>query len=565
MTRWRLADRVLEFPPPLAAGIVNVTDDSFFEGARSGTPERAVERRLGAGRGRLRPARRGRGAGPQRAGGLGRRGGRAARPRGRGAGPARRRAGERRHLSARGREPGARRRRRGDQRHLRRRRPRDARPGGRAGLRLRAHAHRGPAARRSRAARPRRPGRPPEALVRRADPGGAASTASPRSRSRSTPASTSTSRSTTTSRSCGASASCATSAVRCSSPCRARTSSARCWRAPGRAGPPAAEREWATAAATALAVAEGAEMVRLHDRSALDALRTAAAISGRRGCQPRDPRRPRMASPGASLAAAAGWERAIEPGRADGRLVAESLEAARAGRDGRAPDRPGARAGGRPARERDRGALLAPARGARGGRRRKRDRHQRHGVGQVAVLQPPRPRPAGPGRRPPGALPLPDQGARPGPGAEAVRARAAAASPRDLRRRHAARGPAADPASLEPDPHQPRHAPRRHPAPPQELGRLPRQPRLGGRRRGPHLPGRVRLARRQRPAPAAPGRAPATAPAPGSSSPRPRSPTRWSSPSGWSASPSAWSTPTALRAPAGGSGSGTRRSSTRGR
>jgi dihydropteroate synthase len=43
MTRWRLADRVLEFPPPLAAGIVNVTEDSFFEGARSGTPERAIE------------------------------------------------------------------------------------------------------------------------------------------------------------------------------------------------------------------------------------------------------------------------------------------------------------------------------------------------------------------------------------------------------------------------------------------------------------------------------------------------------------------------------------------
>jgi dihydropteroate synthase len=43
VTRWRLADRVLEFPPPLAAGIVNVTDDSFFEGARSGTPEQAIE------------------------------------------------------------------------------------------------------------------------------------------------------------------------------------------------------------------------------------------------------------------------------------------------------------------------------------------------------------------------------------------------------------------------------------------------------------------------------------------------------------------------------------------
>jgi dihydropteroate synthase len=40
---WRLADRTLELQRPLAAGIVNVTDDSMFEGARSGTPERAVE------------------------------------------------------------------------------------------------------------------------------------------------------------------------------------------------------------------------------------------------------------------------------------------------------------------------------------------------------------------------------------------------------------------------------------------------------------------------------------------------------------------------------------------
>ena len=45
----------------------------------------------------------------------------------------------------------------------------------------------------------------------------------------------------------------------------------------------------------------------------------------------------------------------------------------------------------------------------------------------------------------------------------------------------------------------------------------------------------------------------------GSSSPRRRSPTRSSSPSGWSASPSGWSTPTALRAPGGGSRCGTRR------
>lgn len=42
MTTWRLSDRTLEFGPPLAAGIVNVTDDSFFSGARSGTPDQAV-------------------------------------------------------------------------------------------------------------------------------------------------------------------------------------------------------------------------------------------------------------------------------------------------------------------------------------------------------------------------------------------------------------------------------------------------------------------------------------------------------------------------------------------
>ncbi len=39
---WRIAGGELRFPPSLAAGIVNVTSDSFFEGARSETPERAV-------------------------------------------------------------------------------------------------------------------------------------------------------------------------------------------------------------------------------------------------------------------------------------------------------------------------------------------------------------------------------------------------------------------------------------------------------------------------------------------------------------------------------------------
>jgi dihydropteroate synthase len=39
---WRLADRTLDLAQPLGAGIVNVTVDSMFEGARSGTPEQAA-------------------------------------------------------------------------------------------------------------------------------------------------------------------------------------------------------------------------------------------------------------------------------------------------------------------------------------------------------------------------------------------------------------------------------------------------------------------------------------------------------------------------------------------
>jgi dihydropteroate synthase len=39
---WKLADRTLDLEHPVGAGIVNVTVDSMFEGARSGTPEQAV-------------------------------------------------------------------------------------------------------------------------------------------------------------------------------------------------------------------------------------------------------------------------------------------------------------------------------------------------------------------------------------------------------------------------------------------------------------------------------------------------------------------------------------------
>jgi dihydropteroate synthase len=40
--RWRLTDRTLDLARPIGAGIVNITVDSMFEGARSGTPEQAV-------------------------------------------------------------------------------------------------------------------------------------------------------------------------------------------------------------------------------------------------------------------------------------------------------------------------------------------------------------------------------------------------------------------------------------------------------------------------------------------------------------------------------------------
>jgi dihydropteroate synthase len=52
---------------------------------------------------------------------------------------------------------------------------------------------------------------------------------------------------------------------------------------------PAPEREWATAAATALAVAKGADVLRLHDASALQAMRIAAAIEGRGAPAPGGP------------------------------------------------------------------------------------------------------------------------------------------------------------------------------------------------------------------------------------------------------------------------------------
>jgi dihydropteroate synthase len=44
---WRLGDLTLDLARPVGAGIVNVTVDSMFEGARSGTPEQAIADGIG--------------------------------------------------------------------------------------------------------------------------------------------------------------------------------------------------------------------------------------------------------------------------------------------------------------------------------------------------------------------------------------------------------------------------------------------------------------------------------------------------------------------------------------
>ena len=174
--------------------------------------------------------------------------------------------------------------------------------------------------------------------------------------------------------------------------------------------------------------------------NALDALRVAAAIA--------DPRAgPAAVARSLDLSgrtvARAGSARS-SPG---GPTIAWSARARRRAARAelvRSPPVAGTR-GSRPrCRGRDRTALLASGRGARGGRRRQRDRHQRHRLGQVALVQPAgarrdrrttrrrgrststRPRRSPRTRRESSPLLGPPR-----------------AAPRDLRRRHAARRPAA--------------------------------------------------------------------------------------------------------------------------
>ena len=139
-------------------------------------------------------------------------------------------------------------------------------------------------------------------------------------------------------------------------------------------------------------------------------------------------------------------------------------------------------------------------------RGRQRDRHDQHGERQEPGLQPARARPARARAEEPCALPLPDQGARPGSGARAGRLRRQGRQAGDLRRGHRDRAPLADPQVGERDPDQPGHAPRRRAPAPRPLGRRALEPALRRRRRGACLPRRLRLARGERAPPPAPAR-----------------------------------------------------------
>ena len=161
------------------------------------------------------------------------------------------------------------------------------------------------------------------------------------------------------------------------------------------------------------------------------------------------------------------------------------------------------------ARDARRDSALRPPGGGvgRGTAGRASRRHDRDGERQDAGVQPARARRDRARPEDARALPLPDEGARAGPGARALRDRRAGRPPGDLRRRHAGRAAKSDPNVGERDPHEPGHAPHRGPSPPRPLGRRAREPRVRRRRRGARVPRRVRIARRQRPAPPAAARA----------------------------------------------------------
>ena len=225
-----------------------------------------------------------------------------------------------------------------------------------------------------------------------------------------------------------------------------------------------------------------------------------------RGCQRdllRPPRTMARRGPGRNVAPLGGGSRS-----GSRRGARRNLARTPAGRAGRAdPRRPPSRPDGGARGRRHRGALGPSVGRPRGRSPRPRDRDHGNGERQVAGLQPAR---AGHARHRPRRarlLPVPHQGARSGPGPRAGPDRRALPAPRDLRRGHAARGAAPDPAALEPDPHEPRHAPRGRPAQPPLLGRRAGKPCVGRGRRGPRVSRRLRVTRGKRAAAPAPARA----------------------------------------------------------
>ena len=177
---------------------------------------------------------------------------------------------------------------------------------------------------------------------------------------------------------------------------------------------PAAEREWGTVAAAALAVARRRRDPPPPRRSLSpgDAgRRQDRAAAGRSRLMREEPLR-------GSLVVA------IEPGREDGRLVAESSEGERDARRVAAPRAARPRLRRRAARRRRRAPLLAPGRGARAAAPATWSITSGTASGKTSPstsrCSTHRARPEAPR-----ALPLPDQGARPGPGAQARRAAAA--------------------------------------------------------------------------------------------------------------------------------------------
>ena len=114
----------------------------------------------------------------------------------------------------------------------------------------------------------------------------------------------------------------------------------------------------------------------------------------------------------------------------------------------------------------------------------------------------------------PGAVPVPDQGTRPGPGRradgadEGGRARGCRGN---VRRRHPGADPVGNPDRGPGRRHEPGHAQLGDPAPPHQVVPAVRAAEGDRRRRAPHVPGRFRQPRRERPAAAASRSAPTTA------------------------------------------------------